>query len=73
LVDGCVTCAYLFFCGGGCEAFAFQRTGALDRANCNDFPKVFQKAAVLAYDDFIQSREQAVHFEPSAGMKTELI
>ena len=54
-IQGCRSCRYLFFCGGGCEAFALQKTGRLDRPNCNDFPEVFEKAARIAYEDFLEA------------------
>ncbi len=51
-ISRCRSCAYLFFCGGGCEAFAFRETGHLDRPHCLDFPRHFQLAAVQAYRDW---------------------
>jgi len=54
-IEECLDCPYLFFCGGGCEAFALQKTGALDRPNCSDFPVFFHKAAVKAYNQFTRA------------------
>jgi uncharacterized protein len=48
-IRSCRSCAYLFFCGGGCEAFAYKATGKLNRPNCSEFPWHFQKAALRAY------------------------
>ena len=50
----CVSCRYVFFCGGGCQAFALQKTGCSDRAHCNDFPEVFTRAARMAYAAFLR-------------------
>jgi len=52
----CRSCAYLFFCGGGCEAFAYQATGHLDHPHCFDFPKHFRQAAQLAYNEWREGR-----------------
>lgn len=51
-IPACRSCAYLFFCGGGCEAFAYQATGRFDESHCFDFPRHFQTAALLAYRDW---------------------
>ncbi len=48
-IRGCRACAYLFFCGGGCQAFAIARTGRADEPHCLDFPRHFQAAAVQAF------------------------
>jgi len=45
----CRSCPYLFFCGGGCEAFAYRATGKLNQPHCFEFPRHFQKAALNAY------------------------
>ena len=55
-IDECARCRYLYFCGGGCEAFAHRKTGALNRPNCSDFPELFQTAALMAYEDFLHTR-----------------
>jgi uncharacterized protein len=51
-ISACQSCPYLFFCGGGCEAFAYKTTGSLDQPHCFDFPRHFQKAALLAYGEW---------------------
>jgi len=51
-IPACRSCAYLFFCGGGCEAFAFRETGRLDRPHCLDFPRHFEIAAVQAFREW---------------------
>ena len=51
-ISACQSCPYLFFCGGGCEAFAYEATGNLDRPHCFDFPRHFKKAALLAYSEW---------------------
>jgi uncharacterized protein len=51
-IAACQSCPYLFFCGGGCEAFAYKETGNLDRPYCFDFPQHFQQAALLAYREW---------------------
>ena len=48
-IRACRPCPYLFFCGGGCEAFAYRATGKLNEPHCFEFPRHFQKAAVNAY------------------------
>jgi uncharacterized protein len=53
----CQSCAYLFFCGGGCEAFAYRATGSLDQPHCFSFPVHFQKAAVMAYRQWTQDNQ----------------
>lgn len=57
-VRGCLECAYLFFCGGGCEAVAYQKRGFLDGPECSDFPEIFQRAALKAYAEFLRNREE---------------
>jgi uncharacterized protein len=57
-ISSCRSCPYLFFCGGGCEAFAYRATGRLDQPHCFDFPKHFEKAAVLAYRQWNAHRQQ---------------
>ena len=52
VIARCRSCAYLFFCGGGCEAFALRETGRPDQPYCFDFPRHFQMAAVQAYRDW---------------------
>jgi uncharacterized protein len=56
-ISACRSCAYLFFCGGGCEAFALQKTGRADRPLCLDFPRHFERAAVQAFQDW-QTRKK---------------
>ncbi|MEW6442720.1 MAG: SPASM domain-containing protein [bacterium] len=58
-VQGCLDCAYLFFCGGGCESAAYQKKGSLDRPDCSDFPEIFRRAAVLAYREHVRGPEAA--------------
>jgi uncharacterized protein len=48
-IQTCRSCPYLFFCGGGCEAFAYRRTGKLNQAHCFEFPRHFHIAALNAY------------------------
>ena len=58
-IPACGSCAYLFFCGGGCEAFAFQRTGRLDAPHCFRFPEHFRRAAVAAYREWAAGKDRA--------------
>ena len=51
-IPACRSCPYLFFCGGGCEAFAYRATGRFDQPHCFDFPEHFRKAALLAYKEW---------------------
>lgn len=51
-IPACRSCPYLFFCGGGCGAFAYRETRRLDQPYCLDFPDHFQKAAPLAYREW---------------------
>ena len=57
-IPSCRSCPYLFFCGGGCEAFAYRATGSLHQPHCFDFPKHFQKAALLAYREWDTRQQQ---------------
>lgn len=57
-IPSCQICPYLFFCGGGCEAFAYQATGSLKQPHCLEFPRHFHKAALLAYGEW-KRREDA--------------
>jgi len=52
-IPTCRSCPYLFFCGGGCEAFAYRATGKLNEPHCFEFPRHFQKAAINAYGAWI--------------------
>jgi len=67
-IKPCRSCAYLFFCGGGCEAFAIARNGRPDSPHCFDFPRHFQVAAVLAFREW-QTRpaEAGTQAEPLLG------
>lgn len=56
-IPSCRSCPYLFFCGGGCEAFAYRATGRFDQPHCFDFPEHFQKAALLAYGEWKVRRQ----------------
>jgi uncharacterized protein len=58
-IMACRRCPYLFFCGGGCEAFAYQRTGRLDQPHCFNFPEHFQQAARHAYTDWVRRAPEA--------------
>jgi len=51
-IQTCRSCPYLFFCGGGCEAFAYRATGNLNQPHCFEFPRHFQKAALNAYREW---------------------
>lgn len=51
LVEKCLDCAHLFFCGGGCEASALRKRGAWDEPDCGDFPEIFQEAARAVFRD----------------------
>lgn len=55
-VEKCLDCAYLFFCGGGCEAAAWRKTGTWHEPDCGDFPELFQEAARVALREFMASR-----------------
>ncbi len=48
-IPACRSCPYLFFCGGGCEAFAYRATGRFDKPHCFEFQRHFQEAALGAY------------------------
>jgi uncharacterized protein len=51
-IAACRSCPYLFFCGGGCEAFAYRATGRLDQPHCLEFPGHFEQAARVAYREW---------------------
>lgn len=56
LVEKCLDCAHLFFCGGGCQAAAWRRKGVWDEPDCGDFPEIFQEAARAAYGQYMANR-----------------
>jgi uncharacterized protein len=58
LIPACRSCPYLFFCGGGCEAFALRATGRFNQPNCSEFPGHFQKAALSAYRQWVARQEE---------------
>jgi uncharacterized protein len=51
-IAACRSCPYLFFCGGGCEAFAYRATGRLNQPHCLEFPRHFEEAARVAYREW---------------------
>ncbi len=51
-IPACRTCPYLFFCGGGCEAFAFRTADDFNSPHCAHFPEHFRRAALLAYEEW---------------------
>lgn len=55
-IEKCLRCAHLFFCGGGCEAAAWRRSGAWDKPDCGDFPEIFQEAARAALREHMADR-----------------
>jgi uncharacterized protein len=70
-ITHCRSCAYLFFCGGGCEAFALRKTGRPDQPHCFDFPRHFQMAAVQAYGDWktrMAAVEKRAHKQPDTPL-----
>ena len=62
-ISDCQSCPYLFFCGGGCEAFAYKATGRLNQPHCFDFPRHFQKAALLAYSEWKSRQTDKTPFQ----------
>jgi uncharacterized protein len=57
-IPSCRSCPYLFFCGGGCEAFAYRATGRFDAPHCLEFPKHFHEAALGAYREWKDRRRE---------------
>lgn len=55
-IPRCAECKYAMFCGGGCEAFAYNRTGCFFSSYCDDFPRVFAKFAAVAYQEYAMAR-----------------
>ncbi len=56
-IPACRSCAYLFFCGGGCEAFAFRTAGDPNQPSCSEFPGLFHTAALKAYREWSAQRK----------------
>lgn len=60
-IQSCRSCPYLFFCGGGCEAFAHRATGKLNQPHCSEFPRHFQEAALNAYREWNALRKNGTY------------
>jgi len=57
-IPQCRVCKYALLCGGGCEAFAYEKYGCFLSSYCDDYPAMFSKFAAIAYKEFKQ--EQSV-------------
>ncbi|MBM4170215.1 MAG: SPASM domain-containing protein [Ignavibacteria bacterium] len=55
-IPQCRACKYALFCGGGCEAFAYEKYGCFSSSYCDDYPAMFSKFAATAYQEFIQEQ-----------------
>lgn len=58
-IPKCSACKYALFCGGGCEAFAYEKYGCFLSSYCDDYPTMFAKFVPFAYKEFLQEEEAA--------------
>jgi uncharacterized protein len=56
-IPRCSQCKYALLCGGGCQAFAYNRNGCYLSSYCDDFPKVFAKYVPLAYEESLKEKK----------------
>lgn len=57
-IEKCQSCAYAFFCGGGCGVMASEHSGGLHQPDCKEIEKIIHLGINFYYNDIKKLSEQ---------------